>query len=468
VAADLNIEQTLKTADSLLREGRHEEAGPILRDALSRDPNNGAALWSLAYAYMKGEKWGVAYNLLKRAIELEPGEHKLWCNLAAAALSMASIANDDKLLDEAEQLLHKSIRKAGETTNALNHLALISVNRGQPARAQEFAQKSLKLDPEQADVLETLGYAQLAQGNWKEGFANYDCAINNSKMRMLEPFDKEPHWDGTDGVRLFVRGEQGIGDEISYASAILDAVKHGNTVTYECDKRLEGLMKRSFPDVTVHGTRFGKRAWSGEFDAHCLSGSLCREYRQKPEDFPRKGFLVPDPQRQIQWRALLDTLPGRKVGISWAGGLPNTFSGRRSFNLRGLEPLLKTPGITWVSLQYRDAEAEIAAMQERGINIHHWERAVGKGVDYDETAALVSELDCVVSVCTAVVHLSGALGKKCLVLAPSKPRWWYGMSGRDHAWYESLEIYRQTDKWPVERVTERLKDYLQLKQAVAA
>jgi hypothetical protein len=165
---------------------------------------------------------------------------------------------------------------------------------------------------------------------------------------------------------------------------------------------------------------------------------------------------------------LLDTLPGKKVGIAWSGGLPNTFSGRRSFDLKGLEPLLRTPGISWVSLQYRDAEEPIARMREKGITIHHWERAVGKGVDYDETAALVSELDCVVSVCTAVVHLSGALGKKCLVLAPSKPRWWYGMSGKDHAWYDSLEIYRQSDKWPVERVTERLKEVLSLKEKVAA
>lgn len=462
------VNRQLAYCDELLKDGKHEEAGPILRDLLSRDPNNASILWSLAYAYMKGEKWGVAYNLLKRAIELQPGEHKLWCNLAAASLSMASISNNERMLDEAEQLLHKSIRKAGETTAALNHLSLISVNRGQHQRAKDLTDRSLKIDPEQADVRETRAYAQLALGEWREGFANYDCAINNSKMRMLEPFDGEPHWDGTDGIRLFVRGEQGIGDEISYASVIPDAVRHGNKVTYECDRRLEGLMRRSFPEITVHGTRFGKRNWAGTFDYHCLSGSLCREYRQEAKDFPRKGFLVPDPQRRIQWRALLDTLPGKKVGISWAGGLPNTFSGRRSFNLHGLLPLLKTPGISWVSLQYRDAEEEIAQIREKGITIHHWGRAVDKGVDYDETAALVSELDCVVSVTTAVVHLCGALGKKCLVLVPSKPRWFYGVSGKEHAWYDSLELFRQTDKWPVERVTDRLQEYLGMKESVAA
>lgn len=461
----MNIDKTLVKADELLKDGKIEEAGPILRDALNRDPNNPMALWSMAYCYMKTEKWGLAYHLIKKAIELHPGEVKLWVNLAATALSMASTSQDDKMLDEAEHWLNKALKRKPEMEQIYNHLALVAMHRAQPEKAKKFAEKSLSIRPDQQDVGETMGYANLMLGNWKDGFRYYDYAVGHSRMRMPEPFNGEPYWDGTDGVRLFVRGEQGIGDELSYASCIPDAVKHGNTVTLECDHRLAGLMKRSFPAITVHGTRFKERGWAGEFDYHCLIGSLPREYRQSAADFPRKPFLIPDPERQTQWKALLDSLPGKKVGIAWAGGLPNTFTGRRSFDLERLLPLLKTPGITWVSLQYQNAEAEIAKIREKGVNIVHWERAVGKGVDYDETAALVSQLDCVVSVCTAAVHLCGALGQKCLVLVPSKPRWFYGLEGRDHAWYESLELYRQTDKWPVERVTERLKELCGLRSS---
>jgi tetratricopeptide (TPR) repeat protein len=454
----LNVDSHLLKAEKLINAGKYDEGGHLLHIALNLDPNNSNALWNLAYSYMKAEKWGLAYNLLKRARDLNPGEPRIWCNLAAATLSMASSAQDDKLLDEAESLLHKAIRKAGDRPQPLNHLALISVNRNEPERAIQFAERSLKLDPNQRDIKETLGYALLSMERWKEGFENYDYAINASKMRMLQPANGEPQWNGEKGGKLFIRGEQGIGDEISYASVVPDAAKD-NEVTLECDKRLEGLFTRSFPNVTVHGTRFHeKRNWTGEFDYHCLSGSLCKEYRN--EGFPRTPFLVADPERRVQWKALLDTLPGKKVGIAWGGGLPNTFSARRSFQLDRLLPLLQMPGISWVSLQYKDAAADIEAVKAKGVTIHHWERAVGKGVDYDETAALVSELDCVVSVCTAAVHLSGALGKKCFVLVPSKPRWWYGRTGRDHAWYESLELYRQTDKWPVERIQQRLKEYL--------
>jgi hypothetical protein len=183
------------------------------------------------------------------------------------------------------------------------------------------------------------------------------------------------------------------------------------------------------------------------------------EYRREDSDFPRTPFLVADPERRLQWRALLDTLPGKKVGIAWTGGLDNTFKSRRSFNLEGLLPILKIPGITWVSLQYKDPSAEIELLSERhGIEVKHWERAVGKGVDYDETAALVSELDAVVSVTTAMVHLCGALGKKCYVLVPKRCRWWYQpMADGRHSWYDCIKLYRQADKWPVERVAGDIK-----------
>jgi hypothetical protein len=153
----------------------------------------------------------------------------------------------------------------------------------------------------------------------------------------------------------------------------------------------------------------------------------------------------------------LDSLPGKKVGIAWTGGLDNTFKSRRSFNLESLLPILKTPGITWVSLQYKDPSAEIAEFTKKhGIEIKHWKREV-ENCDYDDTAALVSELDCVVSVTTAIVHLCGGLGKKCFVLVPKRCRWFYTSDTEKHRWYDSLELFRQQDKWPIERLADKLK-----------
>ena len=456
------IDQRLDEAFLLHEQDRPDEAFKLVSDVLNVHPNDPKALSLAALINMKCERFGVAYNFAKRSVELAPGAWEMLNNLAMPVLCMASAANNEKFLDEAEGYLHKALKRSGDHPAVLNNLCIIAINRCQPDLALKWGLKSLEIDPNQQDVRESVAYAYLQKRDYKEGFLNYEFAIGG-KYRKLTSAHGEPYWDGTDGVSIYLRGEQGIGDEISYASVIPDAVKHGNKITFECDKRLAGLFRRSLPpEVIVHGTRHNPelRGWreEAEFDFCAPVGTLCREYRQKKEDFPRTAWLKADPERRLQWKALLDTLPGKKVGIAWAGGLPNTFRGRRSFSLEGLLPILKTPGITWVSLQYKNPDAEIQAFTEKhGIEIKHWHRAA-QAYDYDDTAALVSELDLVVSVCTSVVHLCGGLGKKCLVLVPKHPRWFYHLEGQTSDWYESLELYRQSDKWPVEKVAARVKE----------
>jgi tetratricopeptide (TPR) repeat protein len=378
-----------------------------------------------------------------------------------SAANLASLAGKDHFLDEAESHLRKAYRKNPQP-EVISNLALVKLQKCEVQAAEQLCREGLEKDPGNASLHETLGYACLYQGKWADGFLSFDFNIGLSKQR---PPPKGPYWQrGTKGKKILVIGEQGIGDEITYASVIPDAAKD-NDLSYECDHRLEGLMQRSLPNVEVHGTRFTTdKAWreTRAFDASALSGSLCMEYRRKDEDFPRKGWLVADPERRLQWRALLDQLPGKKVGIAWTGGRDNTFRSRRSFSLEGLLPILKTPGITWVSLQYKDPTKEIAEFQKKtGIEIKHWKRAT-ENCDYDETAALVQELDAVVSVTTAVVHLCGALGKKAYILVPARSRWFYASPDSQHRWYDSLELYRQSDKWPVEKVAQKLKSDLGL------
>lgn len=458
----MSIDQRLKEAFDLHEQDRPDEAFKIVSEVLNADPNDPSALSLGALINMKCERYGVAYQFAKRSVELAPHSWEMLNNLAMPVLCMASAANNERYLDEAEGYLHKALKRSGDHPAVLNNLCVIAVNRANPDLAIHYGERSLKIDETQQDVRESLAYAYLLKRDYQQGFLNYEFAIGG-KYRKLTPAHGEPYWDGTDGVRLYLRGEQGIGDELSYASVIPDAVAAGNKVTFECDKRLAGLFKRSLPPgVTVHGTRHNPelRGWreEAEFDFCAPVGTLCREYRQHKDDFPRKKWLVADPERKLMWRALLDTLPGKKVGIAWTGGLPNTFRGRRSFSLEGLLPILKTPGITWVSLQYKNPEQEIREFSDKhGIEIKHWHRAA-QAYDYDETAALVDELDCVVTVCTSLVHLCGGLGKKCLVLVPRTPRWFYHLEGVESDWYESLELYRQSEKWPVERVAQRVKE----------
>jgi hypothetical protein len=143
-----------------------------------------------------------------------------------------------------------------------------------------------------------------------------------------------------------------------------------------------------------------------------------------------------------QWRVRLAAIgAGRKVGISWQGGTQKTRSPIRSLPLERLAPLLGVGGIHFVDLQYTDRGDEIQAVESSlGVRIHRWAEARDH---FEETAALIAELDLVISVCNTVVHLGGALGKKVWVMAPFSPEWRYGISGESMPWYPSVRLFRQ-------------------------
>jgi hypothetical protein len=179
-------------------------------------------------------------------------------------------------------------------------------------------------------------------------------------------------------------------------------------------------------------------------DVAIPAGSVPRFIRRGLDDFPRhQGYLKAEPERVASWRERLNQLgPGLKVGIAWAGGVRKTRRALRSIPLERWLPILQTPAVHFASLQYTaDAGSTVAAFRaQHGVRVEHWNEAIG---DYEETAALVCALDLVISVCTAVIHLGGALGRPVWVLAPYSPEWRYGFTGDTMPWYPSVKIFRQ-------------------------
>jgi len=398
---------------------------------------------------------------LRRARDAEPRAEGLLRDLVAALVERD---NTRKALAIAREAFAADPRDA-EANVALG-LALQKVH--EPQRALEHYAAALACRPDDADVLDLRGSALVELGRIDEGLRDFDRALvlrpgfalaafhrslalllrgdfergwegyelRRRDVRRVGSAPPAPEWDGAalPGTLLVTR-EQGLGDEIMFASLLPEVMRRVGHCVVECDPRLREIFARSFPGATVVDS--ARRA-GRQIDAAIPAGSLPRFMRARLADFPaHEGYLRADAVRVQAQRERLDALgPGLKVGLSWTGGVRETRQPLRSLALERLRPILAKPGVRFVSLQYTaQAAAEAAA-----AGIAHWPEVIA---DYDETAALVCALDLVVSVCTSVVHLAGALGRPTWVMAPHSPEWRYGFSGERMPWYPSVRVYRQ-------------------------
>lgn len=412
---------------------------------LDKDPEDALALFLLGHVYAMAERFGLAVNMFRRVVQIKPTRAEAWNNLGMAYHGLKSV--------HALDCFHKAWnieKKASYAANiASAHVELCHWN-----DALQWADKSLAIDSKQHGAWITRGMACLALNRWREGWEGFAHSLGG-KFRKEIQFQEEERWDGTPGKTLVVYGEQGLGDEVLYASCVPDAAKD-NKIILECDPRLEGLFRRSFPNVDVYGTRRLAAPWLDKYkiDARCAIAGLPQFYRNTPESFGThgRGWLTADPERRIQWRALFDSWGKKpKIGLAWSGGSRHNRPDMRRIGLEAFRPLIEGLDADFVSLQYQDPTEEIKAT---GLPVHHFKRACETD-DYDDTAGLVAELDVVIGVHTSVHHLAGGLDVPSVILVPHKSLWLYA---GDFPWYQT-QLFRKSkaEDW-VQTVTRLLDD----------
>jgi tetratricopeptide (TPR) repeat protein len=455
-------------------QGRAEAALEAYREAVRCNPDSAAAHYSLGLALRAAARPEEAAPHLARAQALAPG----WTEVARdRTLCEVALGRYDAALAAAED----GLRRAPEAGELYAALGLVHQKMHRPHAALECYERARALGHADADYWNNYGIVMQELGRLEEALAAYERALAlrpdfplarfhrglarllagdyaggwpDYEMRLAsEDCPRRPHayprWDGSplEGRTLLVYGEQGLGDEIMFASCLPQVLAAARRCIVECSPRLEALFRRSFPQALVYAARPDRaipediRAQPIDFEAP--SGSLPLYLRRTPGDFPQHcGYLRADPRRVAAWRERLAQLgPGLKVGISWAGGTHRTRSPLRSIPLERWLPVLRATPAHFVSLQYGDAEEALAALEARhGVRIEHWREAIE---DYDETAALVCALDLVVSVQTAIVHLAGALGRPAWAMVGYAPEWRYGFAGERMAWYPSVRLFRQ-------------------------
>jgi len=346
-----------------------------------------------------------------------------------------------------------------------NNIATLYINEGSPEKAIEYLNLAIGISPQHPQAKWNRSLCNLEMGNYPKGWEEYDSGFDaNVRIDGEYANYKIPRWNGEKGKRIIVYGEQGIGDEIMFASCLPDLIRDSELVVFDCHKKLHRLFANSYPNIDIYPTREDAIiTWPNKadgktprynFDYKVAIGSLPRIYRPDLASFPGVPFIQPETSQEAAWAVRLSHLSHKpKIGISWIGGHKRTRVEVRSLALEQLLPILKQDA-DFISLQYTDCVNEIAAFEAKhGIRIHQFPEAVDSP-HYADTAALVSNLDLVITVCTSVVHLAGAMGVPCWVLTPSRPAWRYRLDLDYMPWYgKTCTLFRQehgsTDWTPV-------------------
>lgn len=457
--------------------GRLDEAEACLSEAIAIDEDSAAALFALGMVLRDRGKTAAAIERLEEALRLDPGR-------AQALQQIGEILRYEDRLDEAERRFRDGLKTRPGDVRLLVDLAMVLGDQmryteaftwveqaltrdrasaialttkailldatGRQSEAEELFRARLVAVPEDVDTGYSLGLCQLRQGKLAEGWTGFELRRRKDSFIGRYRNFPFPEWQGEPlaGRTILVYPEQGLGDEIMFSSCLPELLARAGHVAIECDHKLGEIFARSFPRCTVIPRRRTMvNDWVNHLqprpDYQMPIGSLPLHFRPRVEAFPsHRGYLAADERKVAAWKNRLEALgPGLKIGLSWQGGVGHTGKARRSLTLEQLVPLLRHDA-HFVSLQYTDVQAELTDFRTRhGIAVQHWQDAID---DYDETAALVCALDKVVTVCTAIVHLTGALGRPAAVMVPFASDWRYGAEGERMFWYPSVRLVRQT------------------------
>ncbi len=374
--------------NTLLRLGRPEAALPHLRAAYELVPGNAAIVTDLSGAYTRLGALLDAAPLARAAVTLRPDRAELWNNLAIA---------------------DRGIQRFDA--------------------AEAASRQALALDPANAQAKYILATTLLSTGKfalaWELWESRWD-AMPGERRRFAGAI-----WDGRalPGETLYLHAEQGLGDTIQFCRYAVLAADRANVVL-AVQPPLMRLLESLAGPVRVVADMQTAPSFAAQAPLMSLPAVFGTTSGTVPASIP---YLRADPVAASRWATRLAGLPGRRVGLVWAGNPGNPFDFARSIPPSLLDRLGTVAGVSWVSLQ-KDA----GALPD--LKLADW---TGELADFADTAALVAGLDLVIGVDTAVVHLAGALGRPVWLLNRFDTDWRWGATGDGSAWYPTLRQFRQ-------------------------
>ncbi len=412
--------------------GRYVEAESSYRTALGFDPKHAKAHNNLgAVLHMQG-KLDAALDCYRRALELDPA-------LPEANQNYAAIVRDPRAQELAIQGYLRQTAANPNDAVAFQNLASLYERLGRYREALASFERAIALDPHRAES--HFGKAQLLLlcGDYAEGWKEYEwrwriSALNSPARRFPQPMWNGENVDGT----VLIHGETGLGDMLQFVRYAPLLASRCAAVAVECPPPLKSLVRR------VAGVK--QAVAQGEtlppFAAHVPLIRFPFIFGTTLDTIPWQGpYVGAGPERVPEWRARVETGGDArlKVGLVWAGNPRHLADRQRSITPEALSPLARATGVRFYSLQKggpaREAGPAPAGMELVDLTAHIR--------DFSDTAALVSRLDLVIAVDTAVAHLAGAMGVPVWVLLAYSPEWRNLLERSDNPWYPSMRLFRQ-------------------------
>ena len=379
--------------------GKYDEAVATLRRAVEMDPGSWESLLSLGDALQKIGAEGEALQLYSRAAKVRPDEPSILVNWGG-------------LLD-----------KLNDTVGAIAKY-----------------RHALEIQPDSHEAKFNLSLTLLRKGQFEEGWEKYESRWHLQKRNFDLEDLPQPVWQGEDvhGKRVLVHVEQGFGDAFQFVRYLPFLEQGGAQVIMRCHDVLRRLLEQSMPSVRL----LGETEPLPEFDFQIPMVSLARVMGTRLETIPAKvPYLMPSDKLIATWRERLgERRAGEtRIGLAWAGNPKHDQDRARSISLPTLAPLASVAGARFFSLQKGDAQKQIASAPE-GFSVVD----LGDDLkDFADTAAVMLNLDLVVSVDTAAAHLAGALARPVWVMLRNGPEWRWLEGRTDSPWYPTMRLFRQ-------------------------
>ncbi len=455
---------------TLLAAGEPEASQLRFRRAIAVEPHHAPARYNLACALHAAGDVEAAISSYREVVAADQEHYRALNNLAGALRETGQDSEARELHERAKRVAARQ----GIDPALLEGLSAPDVERLDEVLTRiEASEDRIAGDAGQfqeggvgsmfPDAVWNKSLLDLSMGNLGAGWDGYEfrwfsaTASGNRKFR-------QPPWDGKRdiaGKRLLIWREQGIGDEIMFASCVPDLAGAGASVTLECAPKLVPLFRRSFLGVRVVGPSDRPDEERDDFDVHLPAGSLPRFYRRSLSGFPvRDGFLIPDPARVAHWRRYLETLgDGPYVGMSWRSRLQTVSRSRHYTQIGDWEPILRTPGVVFINMQSDDSTDEMARLRDALGVVPHSPPGIDMWNNLDDVAALLKALDLLITVNTAVMCIAGGAGVPTWLMAVENFGW--PSLGTDRLpWYPSVRLFNRNLRQPWLATTQSVADEL--------